>query len=144
MDRSTLQNSIKQAMKEKDKLRLDTLRGLLSAIQYEEMEKKVDALPADAILGVIQRELKRRKEELDFASQAQRSELVEKFTAEIQILEGFLPSQLAAGELETIVISLKDSTPGLNMGGAMKLLKEKYGGQYDSKVASDVCRKVFG
>lgn len=144
MDRSTLQNSIKQAMKEKDKLRLDTLRGLLSAIQYEEMEKKVDALPADAILGVIQRELKRRKEELDFASQAQRSELVEKFTAEIQILEGFLPSQLAAGELETIVISLKDSTPGLNMGGAMKLLKEKYGGKYDSKVASDVCRKVFG
>jgi len=139
-----LQDALKTAMKAKDKIALETIRGVLSAIQYEAMEKKVDELPADGISTVLQRELKRRKEEVDFAQQAGRPEMIEKLHAEIAVIEGFLPKQLPAAELERIIVELKTSTPGLNMGGAMKTLKEKYGGQYDSRAASDLCKKIFG
>ena len=138
-----LQDSLKEAMKAKDKIRLETIRGVLSAIQYEEMEKKVEPLPNDGVLAVLQRELKRRKEELEFAEKGQRSDLIEKFKTEIQVIEHFLPRQLSQGDLEKIVADLKSSTPGLNMGLAMKALKEKYSGQFDSKMASDICKKAF-
>lgn len=144
MKKSDLQTALKQAMKEKDKLRLDTIRGVLSAIQYEEMEKKVDELSSDALISVLQRELKRRREELEFAQQAGRADLLEKFNAEISVLEAFLPQQLSQAEIEKIVTDLKSSSPNLNLGVAMKHLKDQYSGQYDSKMASDVCRKMLG
>jgi uncharacterized protein YqeY len=113
-------------------------------MQYEAMEKKVDDLSTEGTLAVLQRELKRRKEEIDFAVQAGRAELIEKLKAESAVIEGFLPKQLTSVELETIITDLKASTPGLNMGAAMKSLKEKFSGQYDSKTASDLCKKIFG
>ena len=139
-----LQDALKVAMKAKDKTALETIRGVLSAMQYEAMEKKVDDLSAEGTLMVLQRELKRRKEEIEFAVQAGRAELIEKLKAESAVIEGFLPKQLTAVELENIITNLKSSTPGLNMGAAMKSLKEKFGGQYDSKTASDLCKKIFG
>ncbi len=144
MKKSDLQAAIKQAMKDKDKIRLETIRGVLSAVQYEEMEKKTEELPPEAMITVLQRELKRRREELEFAQQAGRPELLEKLNTEISVLEGFLPQQLAPEQIEKIVSDLRSSSPALNLGGAMKHLKDQYSGQYDSKVASDVCRKIFG
>ena len=144
MNKAKLQEAMKLAMKAKDKLRLDTIRGLLSAIQYEEMEKKVEELAPDAIVATIQREVKRRREELEFAEKANRLELVDKFKTEIAVLEGFLPSQLSVTDLEKVITDLKGSTPGLNVGGVMKHLKEKYSGQFDSKLASELCRKMLG
>jgi uncharacterized protein YqeY len=139
-----LQDALKLAMKAKDKIKLETIRGVLSAVQYEAMEKKVDDLPNDGILAVLQRELKRRKEEAEFAVQAGRAEMIEKLKAESAVIESFLPKQLPTAELEKIITDLKASTPGLAMGAAMKHLKENFGGQYDSKAASDLCKKIFG
>ena len=144
MLKDQLQTSLKSALKARDKVRLDTVRSVLSAIQYEAMEKKVDDLNDDGILSVLQREIKKRREEAEFAEQAKRPELIEKLKVEISILESFLPKQLSADEVEKILGDLKSATPGINMGAAMKLLKEKYSGQYDGKLASEIARRVLG
>jgi uncharacterized protein YqeY len=138
-----LQAAMKEAMRAKDKGRLDTIRTVLSAIQYEEMEKKVEELPGDAILAILQRELKKRREEIEFAEKGNRPDLKDKLLIEVSVIESFLPKQLSAADLEKALSQLKAETPGLNMGTAMKALKEKFPGQYDGKQASEIAKKVF-
>ena len=141
--KAELQAAMKDAMRAKQKNRLEAIRTLLAAIQYEEMEKKVDALPPDSILGLLQRELKKRKEELEFAEKASRDDLKGKLAEEISVIEGFLPKQLSAADLENALMQMRAETPGLNMGAAMKVLKEKFPGQYDGKLASEIAKKLF-
>ncbi len=142
--KTKLQSSLKEAMKAKDKVRLETIRALMSAITYEEIEKKSDPLPEDQCLAILQREVKKRREEIEFAEKAGRPELLDKLEQEIATIETFLPKQLSASELEKIIGDLKQNTPGLSLGVAMKSLKESYGGQYDSKLASDIAKRVCG
>jgi len=142
--KANLQAAMKDAMRAKDRSKLDTIRGILSAIQYEEMEKKVEPLPDAGILEVLQREIKKRREEIEFAEKAGRPEMVANLNAEIAAVEAFLPKQLSADELSKIVSDLRAADAGLNMGGVMKLLKERYAGQYDGRTASDLVKKAFG
>lgn len=141
--KSELQAAMKDAMRSKQKAKLDAIRTLLAAIQYEEMEKKVDELPQDSVLALLQRELKKRKEELEFADKAQREDLKAKLGEEISVIEGFMPKQLSSDQLEDILNKVRAENSGLNMGSAMKLLKEKYPGQYDGKAASEIAKRVF-
>ncbi len=139
-----IQAALKDAMRAKDKVKLETIRSLISAIQYEEIEKKVEPLPDDACLSVIQREHKKRKEEVDFAKQAGRNDLLAKLESEIATIETFLPKQMAMEDLEKIISEFKAQNLAANLGTAMKLLKEKYAGQYDSKAASEIAKRIFG
>jgi uncharacterized protein YqeY len=91
--KNKLKDSLKIAMKARDQVRLDTIRSLMAAIQYEEMQKETEDLPGDSILAIIRSEIKKRKEETDFAQKASRPELVEKLAKELSILEEFLPSR---------------------------------------------------
>lgn len=141
--KSDLQSAMKEAMKARDKARVDTIRGLLAAIQYEEMEKKTEELSKEAILNVLQRELKKRKEEVEFAEKAARADLLPKLQEEMKVIEAFLPSQLSAEAVETLLRKIKESNPAINMGLAMKELKEKYAGQYDARAASELAKKIF-
>lgn len=143
MMKDDLKTAMKEAMKAKEKVRLDTIRSLLSAIQYEEMQKGVEDLADDAVIGVLQREQKKRVEEMEFAEKANRNDLKEKLHIELSCIEGFLPKQLSAEELEKIVVDLKASNPSINMGMIMKSLQEKYAGQYNGKLASEVVRKAL-
>jgi uncharacterized protein YqeY len=139
-----LKDELKVAMKAQDRLRLDTIRAVLSEIQYEEMQKGVDELPDAECLTVAQREVKKRNEAIQFAEQAGRAEEKQKLLAEIAILEFFLPKQLSSEDLEKIVVGLKESTPGASMPIVMKHLKENYAGQYDGKIASEIVKRVLG
>ncbi len=140
--KAQLQAAMKDAMRAKDKPKLDTIRGILAAIQYEEMEKKVEPLPDAGIVELLQREIKKRREEIEFAEKANRPELVTALNADIKMIEAFLPKQLSADEISAIVAGLRATDPALNMGGVMKVLKEKYAGQYDGKVASEIVKKL--
>jgi hypothetical protein len=138
-----LKNSLKEAMKAKDSAKMDTLRGLLSAIQYEEIQAGVNDLDPAGILTVIKRELKKKNEEIEFAKQANRVDSLEKAKKELVILESLLPKQMDASQLEVEVKNLKVANPAANMGVIMKLLKEKFDGQYDGKLASEIVKKVL-
>lgn len=142
--KAKLQDAVKTAMKERNKIKVETLRSILTAMQYEEISKKVEELPADAVLAIMQRELKKRKEELEFAEQANRPEQIEKIAVEMAVIEEFLPKQLTSEELEKIITELKSKSEKPNVGVIMKGLQETFGGQYDGKAASEIVRRVIG
>lgn len=142
--KATLKEALKGAMKAQDRLRMETIRALLSEIQYEEMNRSLSELSASDCSVVLQREVKKRQEAIGFEEQAGRTEAKAKLTAEIAIIEEFMPKQMSAAELEAALVDYKTSTPGAVMGTAMKFLKERFAGQYDGKSASDIAKKVFG
>lgn len=141
--KSKLKEALKEGMKQRDQIRVDTIRSILAAFQYEEMQKQVDELPPEVALQVVQRELKKRHEEIEFAEKANRSEAIEQVKKEISVIETFLPKQLTEGELQGIIEKWKGENAGMNVGIAMKQLKDQYAGQYDGKIASDVVRRVL-
>jgi len=142
--KTILKEALKVAMKSQERLKMETIRSLLSEIQYEEMQKSVNDLSESECGVILQREVKKRYEAISFEEQANRQEAKAKLVAEIAIIEEFLPKQLSADALEKILSDYKTSTPGAVMGIAMKFLKEKYAGQYDGKSASEIAKKVFG
>jgi uncharacterized protein YqeY len=142
--KARLQEEMKVAMKAREKVKLETIRSLISAIKYEEIQKGVEDIPEDASIALLQREVKKRKEEMEFAEKANRPELIEKLKEEMACIEAFLPAQLGAEELEKIVRDLKDKNPGANMGAIMKSLQEGFSGRYNGKLASDIVKKVLG
>jgi uncharacterized protein YqeY len=142
--KATLKEALKTAMKNKDRLRMETIRSLLSEIQYEEMSKSVDELPASDTVLIMQREMKKRQEAIGFEEQANRQEEKAKLQNEIAIIETFLPKQMGADDIERVLADFKATTPGAALNGAMKLLKEKYAGQYDGKSASEIAKRVLG
>jgi uncharacterized protein YqeY len=142
--KATLKEALKVSMKAQDRLRMETIRALLSEIQYEEMNKSISDLPPTECSVVLQREVKKRQEAIGFEEQAGRAEAKAKLTAEIAIIEEFLPKQMSAQELETALVEYKTANPGAQMGAAMKFLKERFAGQYDGKSASELAKKVFG
>src|SRR5262245_29998587 len=105
--RAELQAKLKEFMKARDQVALDAMRGLMTAIQYEEISKKVEPLPADAIVATIQREVKKLKEEREFLVQANRNDDLAKLDRQIQVLENLLPQQLSTQQLEMIITGFK-------------------------------------
>lgn len=141
--KDSLREALKPAMKNRDKLRLETIRSVLSALQYEEMRLSVDDLPSQTQIAVMQSEIKKRRESIDLLTQGGRTETVPTLQEEIRILEEFLPSQLGEAELEAVVRKLAAEKPGLQLGEIMKFLKEHHSGTYDGKVASEVAKRVL-
>lgn len=138
-----LQAELVTAMKNKDRSRLDVIRAVISEIKYAEIEKAKDPLPADECLAIIQREIKKRKEELEFNQKSGRLELIEASEKELAILNEFMPTQLGSEQLEKELLEYKQKNEGAQMGLAMKHLKEKFAGQYDAKLASELAKKIF-
>lgn len=142
--KTALKTSLKEAMKAQDKVRMETIRSLISDIQYEEMQKGVEELPDADALVIVQRALKKRQEEVTFAEQAKREDLKAKLALEIATVESFLPKQLSAEDLEQALTQLKSDNPGLTLSMAMKHLKDTYSGRYDGKVASELVKRILG
>jgi uncharacterized protein YqeY len=138
-----LQEQVKVALKAGKKIELQTLRALLAAMQYEEMQQGKEELTEIENVAILKNEIKKRKESLEYAEKAEREDQKADLLTEISALEAFLPQQLSAEQIEKILSDIKSATPSANMGLAMKELKDKYTGQYDGKLASDLAKKVF-
>jgi uncharacterized protein YqeY len=141
--KAELQAQLIVAMKAKDRLRSDVIRSIISEIKYAEIEKSKDPLPAEDCLAIVQREIKKRKEELEFNEKSGRSELIDKCKQELQLLSAFLPAQLSEADISSRLEEFKVSQPDAAMGLAMKHLKDNFAGQYDAKLASELAKKIF-
>ena len=93
-----LQSDLHQAMRAKDKTRVSVLRMLRSAIGYEEIDKKRE-MDDSAVLDIISRQVRQRRESIQMYKDANRQELVDKETTELQILQEYMPAQLTDDEL---------------------------------------------
>lgn len=130
---------IKSAMKAKDKIRLETVRGIKKAILEKEVAlrpKGQDSLTKEQEIELLAQQAKQRRDSIEQYQKAGREDLAEKEQQELAILETYLPEQVDDAELESIVdeiiasvgaTSAKDL--GKVMGTAMKQLKGKADGK---------------
>ena len=103
----TIKNQIKEALRAKDTIRLDTLRGLNALFLNEILASKADSefLPDDKALTLIKRSVKQRKDSISQFTIGKRPDLAEKEKAELAILETFLPTMMPYNEVKVIVHS---------------------------------------
>jgi len=137
-----LKEQMKLAMKASDKPRLATIRSLMSVIQYQEMESPDVALTSSDYTGLVQREIKKLREGLEYAEKAARIDEIAALNQEIETLNTFLPRQLSESDLTGILGEFRQQHPNTGLSEAMKYLKENYGGQYDGKVASSLIKSL--
>lgn len=142
--KARLQSDLKEALRAKDKLKLSTIRSILSAIQYQEMQNETSELSEQDYIAILKSELKKRKEELDFAEKASRVELQSNLSIEIGIIDDYLPKQLSEEQLLTIIKNIISDQETPNLGLVMKFLKSQYDGQYDGKLASNLAKSLLG
>jgi uncharacterized protein YqeY len=137
-----LDQDLKAAMKEKDQLRLDTIRGLKSAIKYREIEL-MKPLDDAGVLGVVSSEIKRRKDSIEQYRAGNRPDLADKEEAEGRILQAYLPAQLSAEELAAKVdaaIARTGAKGPKDMGAVMKALLPEVQGKADGKAVSELVK----
>ena len=135
----------KLAMKSRDELRLSTIRLLRSSVSYAQIAKGGD-LTDDEVLEVLSREAKRRREAIDAAVSGGRSDVVEKESAELEIITTYLPEQLDETEIETIAkeIAAQIGASGPNdRGKVMGPLMKRIRGKADGNLAGLVVERIL-
>ena len=140
-----IQEDIKTALRSGERLKLTTLRILLSVIQKREKDTGQE-ITDDAILAIIEKQVQLRKEAAELYQAADRLELFEKENEEATILQGYLPEKLDELELtkiiETIISNIGAETIQ-DMGQVMAELKNQSQGSIDMKQASDIVRMLL-
>jgi hypothetical protein len=141
--RERLDEDLKSAMRARDSLRMNTIRGLKSAVKYREIEL-MKPLDDAGILGVAATEIKRRRDSVDQYRAGNRPDLADKEEAEIRLLQDYLPQPLAAAELEAKVdevIARVGAKGPKDMGAVMKALLPDVQGRADGKVVSELVKQ---
>ena len=138
-----LQEDLKSSMKNKDTIKKSVVTLIRSAIKQHEVDNRVE-LADDAIIDIISKQLKQRKDSLAEFEKANRDDLVEETKSEIQVLEGYLPQQLSEEELEKIVIETiaeVGATSMKDMGKIMATIKPKTAGRADGRKINELVKK---
>lgn len=143
--KTNLENDLKDAMRSSDEVKRRTLRMVLSAIKLAEIEKS-GKLEEAALLSILQKEIKSRKEAIAEAERAHRSDLIQENLAEIHILEAYLPKQMEEAELRTIVqatIQELGATSPADMGKVIKAVLPKIQGRAPNDKVSLMVRQLL-
>ncbi len=129
---------MKTAMRAKDAARLSTIRLLLAAIKQREVDERI-TLDDAQVVGVLDKMIKQRKDSIAAFAQAGRTDLVDKETAEMGVLEAYLPQRLSAqqvaAEVARLVAELGAAGPG-DMGKVMGAAKSQLAGKADMGMVS--------
>ncbi len=140
--KTKLQEDIKTAMKARDQERLTTLRGLSSAIKQVEIDTRKE-LDEAGVQSIFQKEIKKRKDALQFAEQAAREDLIAQNKGEIALIQSYLGEQLTDDKLKSIIVELVAGGAD-NLGKIMGELNKSYRGKFDGKMASELAKGVLG
>jgi uncharacterized protein YqeY len=139
---STLKDRItddmKAAMRAKDAARLGAIRMLLAACKQREVDERI-VLDDAAVVAIVDKLMKQRKDSITAFTQAGRTDLVDKETAELQVLQAYLPERLGAEEVNAavaaLVTELGASGPG-DMGKVMAAAKTRLAGKAEMGLVS--------
>lgn len=145
--KQTIAEDMKAAMRAGDARRRDALRLLQAALKQREVDERIE-LDDAAVIGVIEKMLKQRKDSIAQYEAAQRQDLAEIEKFEMDVLKVYMPEALNDAELDMIVneaiASVEDMAPQ-KMGQVMALLKTKLAGRADmAKVSALVKSKIVG
>lgn len=138
-----LNEDMKQAMKDKDKVRLSVIRMVRTAIKNAEIDSKT-TLSDDEVIAVLNRELKQRRDSLQAFESAGRQDLVDEVNREIPVLMDYLPAQMSEDEVRAIVKEIIAETGAAgkkDMGKVMSALMPKVKGRADGKLVNQVVQQ---
>ena len=141
-----LAEDLKFSMKSKDTIRKNTVQGIRAAVLQVEMDNKI-TLDDEGVIEVIAKELKKRKDVLPDYEKSGREDLIGDLKKEIDVLVGYLPSQLTKEELDEIVkksIETVGATSIKDMGKIMADVLPKVKGRADGKMVNEIVRTYLG
>ncbi len=141
--RDKLMTDMKNAMREKNQLKLDVIRFVQAAVKNKEIELRPNPISSDDVLTVLKKLVKQRKESIDQFKAANRQDLVDKEAGELKILEEYMPAQLGKDQIEKIVtevIAEIKASSIKDMGAVMKAVSAKTQGSADNKIVSEVIK----
>lgn len=143
---NTINEAIKTAMREKDKVALDSLRAVKSQILLLKTEAKGAEVSAEQEIAILQRMIKQRKDSFEqFAAQG-RNDLAEVEEAQMKVIEQFLPKQLSSEELEAEIKNIIAETGAESMkdlGKVMGTASKMLAGKSDGKSISEMAKKLL-
>lgn len=143
--RERLEADMKEALRSRERLRLETIRGIRGAVRNREIEEG-HSLDEDGILRVIRGLLKQRADSIEQFRKAGREDLAEKESAEGAILEAYLPAAPDPAEVERVVREVIAETGAAgprDMGRVMKPALERLGPAADGKLVNQLVRKLL-
>ena len=136
---------MKSAMRAKEADRLSAIRMLLAACKQREVDERI-VLDDAAVIGIVDKLIKQRKDSIAAFTQAGRTDLVDKESAEVKVLEAYLPQRLSAEEIAaavgSLVQSLGASGPG-DMGKVMAAAKANLAGKADMGLVSAAVKQAL-
>ena len=146
MLKQKLKDQLKNSMLARDVLKTSVLRLLLSAINYYEIQKGGAGYEAtdEDVLSVVQKEAKQRRDSIEEFKKANRPELVEKETKELEMLQVYLPQQMSEDQIREIVkqtIREMGATTVAEIGKVMGSLMPKVKGKADGGMVSKIVKE---
>ena len=136
---------MKDAMRAKDSERLGTIRLLLAAVKQKEVDEQI-TLDDAAVVAVVDRLIKQRKDSISQFTAAGRTDLADKESAEIQVLQTYLPQRLGADEVAAEVVALVAELgaagPG-DMGRVMAAAKARLAGKAEMAAVSAAVKQAL-
>ena len=140
-----LMEDLKLSMKDKDTVRKNAVQSVRAAIKQVEVDNRVELSDED-IIGVIAKEAKKRKDVLPEYEKSGRTDLIDELKKEIEVLMGYLPSQLSKEELGEIVkqaISEVGATSMKDMGKIMANVMPKIKGRADGGAVNAIAKELL-
>ena len=144
-----IKEGIKEAMKARDTVRLNVMRGLVTAFTNELVatgKTPQDILDDEKVIAVIARTAKKRKDAIEQFTKGGRMDLVEEDTAQLKILETYLPKMIEKAEVESIVKAKKDElgiTDATKKGMLMSAIMKDLKGKADGTIVKEVVDSLF-
>jgi uncharacterized protein YqeY len=140
-------DDMKAAMRSGEKERLGAIRMITAAIKQREVDERI-SLDDAQVLSVLEKMIKQRKESVDQFKAGNRQDLADKEAAEIALLQGYMPSQLSAADLDALINDAVASTGAASikdMGKVMAIIKAKAQGRADmGAVGAKIKAKLGG
>ena len=141
--KETLMNDLKQAMKDKDTVRKNTVQLIRSGVLQIEKDKQI-TLDDEGVLDVIAKELKKRRDSMPDFEKSGREDLIDQLKQEMEVLLGYLPKQLTEDEMKAIVdrvVGELQATSMKDMGKVMAALAAETKGRADNKFISQYVKE---
>jgi uncharacterized protein YqeY len=145
--KSRLEEDLKDAMRKNEAVRRTSIRSVLAAIKLAQVEKEKGTVLDDAaVLTLVQKEIKSRKESIADAEKAHRPDLISGYEAEIAVLEDYLPKQLSKEELTELVklaIQETGAVAPTDLGKVMKVVIPRVQGRAPNDQISATARALL-
>ena len=141
-----IMDSLKEAMKAKDKTALESLRAIKSAILLEKTSASSTELDAAAEIKLLQKLVKQRKDAAEIYAGQGRADLADNEMAQVAVIERFLPAQMSKEELETEIariISQCGASSPADMGRVMGVASKELAGKADGKAIAETVKALL-